>query len=443
LSRNEIGQALPLFLGVLNSGIEIVTRTPELHFTKSSVNDIGNIMLAIIELGRAYSESAAKVMRGRDSWTEKRRLAKDQRVIISRRCPAWLSVSADGKRFVVNKAAVKVIVWILEQVVAGLGVPTITRMLNEQHKPIGRKPYWNQPYVQSLIKNRELLGEYQPHEKTAGKRHPIGEPIPNYFPAVVPEDLFYRAQKAVRSRITYHGRKGHQVNLFTRLLFAPDGSALVINDKGQGKKLVAQSAIRGQGKWVSFPLDVFERCFLECLRNIQLADKSPQQGKLDAMEERLTGLQDKIAKVKQRIESEQDTDELLDLLATLNASRKRIESEIDILRTEQYTAVRVTLKQAHALWKRLQAEGGDELRERLRTLLRQVVRRIMVDVEAPTRYSRVATLSVEFHDGTNPHLRFSVRGQGKHRSFTGVLIADRNEHPAGTQRKSRRGATKT
>jgi hypothetical protein len=41
LSRNKVGEALQLFISILNCGVSIVTREPRRHHTQDSINDLG------------------------------------------------------------------------------------------------------------------------------------------------------------------------------------------------------------------------------------------------------------------------------------------------------------------------------------------------------------------------------------------------------------------
>ena len=47
-----------------------------------------------------------------------------------------------------------------------------------------------------MLRNRAALGEFQKRRKLNGKETPVGEPVPNYYPAVIDEDLFRAAQEA-------------------------------------------------------------------------------------------------------------------------------------------------------------------------------------------------------------------------------------------------------
>jgi DNA invertase Pin-like site-specific DNA recombinase len=427
LSRNEIGEALPLFLGILNAGIEIVTRTPVMHFTKASVNDVGNIIIAIIELGRAYSESAAKVQRGKDNWANKRKLAAAEKQIVTSRCPAWLELSQDGKRWIVRREAANTVRWIFKQCIAGLGSPTITRMLNEKGiPPIATKSSWNMSYVERILTSRQTIGEYQPHIVTSVVRTPVGDPIKDYYPAILDEQTFYQAQRAIKSRVRFAGRKGHRVNLFQRLLRTPDGGGYMLNDKGQGRRIVPSDARNGQTDWVTFPYDEFENTFLLWVREVQLTEKAPEQEKRDALEGRLAQLQDKIAKVKMRVASEPDVDTFLDLLSDLHQDQKAMQAQLETLKIEQHSPAQTTIDHSFKLIGRLARLTGKEreqTREQLRGIVRQLVKHIVLEIHLVSRYHRVAVAQVYFHSGEMREISVVSKGQGKRHQ---VIMANGN-----------------
>jgi len=119
------------------------------------------------------------------------------------------------KSFIVNEQRVEVIRQILDYSIAGMGQRKIASLLNEAKvEPFTKKGMWNSTYIRELIKNRALLGEFQPKHKG----EPIGKVIPDYYPAVVSEELFYRAQTASAKRLSPSsaGRRGPVFsNLFT------------------------------------------------------------------------------------------------------------------------------------------------------------------------------------------------------------------------------------
>ena len=76
-----------------------------------------------------------------------------------------------------------------------------------------------QSYIAKILANRAALGEFQPHIRVEGKRTPDGEPIEGYFPAIIDDELFYRAQHAKSQRLVGGARRKGKAftNLFSGL----------------------------------------------------------------------------------------------------------------------------------------------------------------------------------------------------------------------------------
>ena len=76
LSRNKVGEALQLFISILNSGVSIVTREPRRTYTQDSINDIASLLEPLIYMSRAHEESATKSFRLKDAWAKKKERAR-------------------------------------------------------------------------------------------------------------------------------------------------------------------------------------------------------------------------------------------------------------------------------------------------------------------------------------------------------------------------------
>src|SRR5262249_40247836 len=187
-------------------------------------------------MGRAHDESVTKSQRVGAAWANKRAQADTQP--LTAKCPAWLKLSSDRKRYEEIPERVKVVCSIFEDAVSGIGTYTITRRLNSRGiNSFGRSNGWQNSYVSKILTNRAVIGEFQPHKRLpTGKRVPVGEPIKNYFPAIVEPDLFHRAQSArADRRLAGRGRKGKYVtNLFSGMSTCFScGSHMAFENKGQ------------------------------------------------------------------------------------------------------------------------------------------------------------------------------------------------------------------
>src|SRR5262245_44893209 len=73
---------------------------------------------------------------------------------------------------------------------------------------MGRGKEWMYSYVNLILHNRAVLGEMQPHVIKDGKRVPAGQPVAGYYPQVIDEATFYKAQAALGGRKKQTGPRG-------------------------------------------------------------------------------------------------------------------------------------------------------------------------------------------------------------------------------------------
>lgn len=211
LSRQQAMKALYLLDSIVSHGVDVVTLADGMHYTKDNINDLPNLMYSLMSISRAHEESLMKSKRGTAAWNEKRRLAAEEKRPLTRKCPNWLTVNKDMTGFIVNKKRAEIINRIFELSLSGTGQRKIATILNEEQvAPFGRSD-WNTAYIRSILHSRALIGEYQPmHKKVA-----VGDPIKEYFPRIIEDDVFYRAQGLLKERQFSGGRRGKTFgNLF-------------------------------------------------------------------------------------------------------------------------------------------------------------------------------------------------------------------------------------
>ncbi len=278
LSRQPIQQALTLFLSILNAGVTIVTLTDNRTYTEGKA-DLPELITSLVTLSRAHEESLTKSVRVGAAWANKRAKAGTQP--LTAMCPAWLRLSEDRSRYEVVEDRAATIRRIFEDSVAGIGKFAITTRLNRQKVPhFGKSNGWHLSYVAKILKNRAVIGEFQPHKLSNGARRPDGEPIEDYFPAIIEDDVFYRAQLgSVQRRKNGAGRKGVGfTNLFSGIAkCAYCRSPMKFENKGKPPKgatfLVCDGARRGLGcKIARWRYDDFESTFLAFVSEIDLSE---------------------------------------------------------------------------------------------------------------------------------------------------------------------------
>jgi DNA invertase Pin-like site-specific DNA recombinase len=219
LSRQKVDVALRMFLDLLHSGITIHTVKDRQKYIPGKINNI-ELISSILVLSRANEESETKADRLAKAWNNKRNNAGNR--VITAIAPGWLTPKPDKKGFNPIPERVAIVQRIFREAAdEGMGIDLIARRLNKEGVPtFGRSKGWHISYLWKILTSRAVLGEYQPHLSKGNKRTPVGDPIPDYFPRVIEDDLFYRAQAAREQRKKGGGgRKGDGVsNLFTGIL---------------------------------------------------------------------------------------------------------------------------------------------------------------------------------------------------------------------------------
>ena len=225
LSREEERPALRLWMDILDAGINIVQLTPETIF-RHEKSDMFDIMRAIMELSRGHGESAIKSERVGAAWAEKKEHArrgirqpvkKEDRVngmaILTHNLPAWVEEQGGELRLIPARAVV--VRQIFALAAGGYGLPSIVKRLIADKVPaFGRCGAWRRSYINNILKDRRALGELQP--KRRRDRKADGDPIPNYFPAVVGEEEWLAARAGAAQRKKSPGRLGKNAERIRR-----------------------------------------------------------------------------------------------------------------------------------------------------------------------------------------------------------------------------------
>lgn len=199
LSREQVLTAQSLFLSIVQAGINLVTLADG-RLYPARTTDLGDLIISLVIMSRAHEESQTKSLRVAAAWKNKRSKAADGKPMTAR-CPAWLRLSADRASYEVIPDRVEIVRKIFEETIAGVGMYSIAKRLNKASVPafVGKNG-WHHSYIAKTLANRAVIGEFQPHVKVDSDRVPSGEPIKNYFPAIVTEDTLYRAQNAKSER---------------------------------------------------------------------------------------------------------------------------------------------------------------------------------------------------------------------------------------------------
>lgn len=287
ITRQNPQRATLIFLQILASGINVVT-LGDRRVYQAGQGDFGDLIYSVVILSRAHEESVMKSQRVGAAWKSKRNKAATEK--LTRVSPAWLNLSEDRQRFLVDGPRAALVERIFREADAGKGAYQIARQLNAENvKPLGDSQGWHESYVTRILTNRAVIGEFQPHRYVDGKRVPDGPAVPDYFPKIVQPDLYLRVQAGRSARKNRgSGRKGpSNTNLFSQVAQCGYcGGRIYLVDKGPKPKgglyLRCDNARRGIDCVASgWPLGHFERAFLTFVSEIDIQAIIDEPSRLD------------------------------------------------------------------------------------------------------------------------------------------------------------------
>jgi hypothetical protein len=325
LSREGLLKALKnSVFELIEHGITLQFLEPELAFDRQSMDGpLAHVLIALLQ--SAFQESKDKSYYARQTWERKQKQARQKRILTAM-CPNWLRV-VNGKFEVIPEAA-ESIRMIFDLKLAGLGMGTIERKLNLEapwtppKKPNG----WRISYVKKILVNSAVIGVYQPfvreevpidpkerNGEMKAVRTPAGEPIPDYYPAIVDAGIFHQVQKLLRQKGKMDGNGGGRLakakNLFPYLArCAYCQGPMAYTDKGGrgGKWYICDHGRRGKECSSDHRIhyDELETTILtNChkLRPDQILPDPDQQARgARALREKLASLEGKLAAIEQQ-----------------------------------------------------------------------------------------------------------------------------------------------
>lgn len=312
LSRERVIDALQPFLSILRAGIIVVTLADNQTYSADSVGEnFTQLIISLTIMARAHEESQTKSKRLKAANDARRNKAAAGIGRYSANMWLWLDqklVGPDKYDYVPNDNA-KAVQRIFELADSGLGQIVITRRLNEEGYPTFRKAEagWQQATVGKILGNEAVIGTYQPVHRVDGQSVPFGPPIPNYLPAVVDSDLFWRVQQKKRIRAS-SGNSGERFsNLLSGLTSCSHcGSTLRMKDGGspasKRKYLVCDKRYRARTcdqTSGTMRYDIVEQAILDNVREFML-DPTYNVGAVMASK---ASIEDAIANEQQTIDT--------------------------------------------------------------------------------------------------------------------------------------------
>jgi DNA invertase Pin-like site-specific DNA recombinase len=389
LSRLPPHEANEVIMAIVKAGVSIATTNPEQLYTLANIKRVETWIPLQVAQCLAAAESEKKAERLQDAWSAKRDdLANG--VKMSKRGPAWLKLTADRKGWVVREDKAAMVRRVFALALEGRGAKKVAEVMNRECPDGLTGRGWEPGYVCFLLRSRSVIGEYQPHQGTCAKkggikatRKPVGDPIKGYFPALVSEADFYRAQDALDKRRRSGGRTKGSPNLFNGLLVnALDGWPMVLNSSHGRKVLLSAGAVRRMPGCAFRTVDHhrFERAILSRLAELKPADVINRPGKeadqVSVWSGKLVTINRNLAAMQQQAALAEDASAFTPIIIDLARQRKEAAAELEKAKAASASREGDVLGETQSLLRLLEDCQGaecDELRRKIRAALRRLV----------------------------------------------------------------------
>lgn len=377
--------------------------------------DVFSIITLSIDASRANKESQAKSDKGLENWAFKRELAASHGVAMTAQAPAWLDTESffvmdesKGKqikrrRYVLNPDKAETVRLIFDLYQNGNGSLKIKNILNERNIPTFKgAEYWEPSIISRMLRNPATFGFYQPQKQGTGKRDliPAGEPIEDYFPAIVSRETFEQCQRIGLENNKRKGRKGKLfTNLFTGLLKCADcGEGVHLLNPGIDKRAKIPKStnyiVCRKGKFTRdcilkrLRYDDFEAVMLKAIQEINLADVLNENNPLELLIKQSRAIETKIEKNKNLLENfRQSFRESGNLPAFMIEEANNAETAnkaLEIERTElqaQMSQLNVYNANIDNALEELKNNGTYETRAKINLVLHEIIKTIVIDFE--------------------------------------------------------------
>ncbi|MBE1275108.1 recombinase family protein [Enterovibrio baiacu] len=262
LSRANINVALRQLMSIVDYGVDVITLTDNRKYTSDM--QMEDYIYCIITMQRAFDESDLKSKRLKAAHKRKREQPFESKR--SKRCPFWLTTNALKTEHIFNDFA-PLVREAFELSAQGVGAYTIAKRFNEKGWLTPKGKEWESSVIIRFLSNRQCIGEHQPCRMEGRKQIPEGEPIPDYFPRVVSDDVFFASLGQLRKRhkTQTHGSTLSHLNLLKDVGKCADcGSNLVLKTQDARKYLMCKNSAYGRCNAPKFNIAYLRDWLREC-----------------------------------------------------------------------------------------------------------------------------------------------------------------------------------
>jgi DNA invertase Pin-like site-specific DNA recombinase len=390
LSRQGIEETFKLQQDILAAGIEV-------HITQSnrvirSLDDMATAILSVVDSYAAQEYSKKLRERIGKAWRDKKAAVGNGK-LLTKSIPTWLTV-VDGKIVEVPEK-VALVKAVFAHAANGLGAKKIRKALNGSAT--------STTWISKTLRNRAVLGEFQPHRGENSQRVPDGEMVFGYYPRIISDKEWKLARAEVdrknsidtETRKLTHGatNSDRAENLFTGLIFDTTTEpvrSMWFQRKKRGNAFFVSSCQTAGMTNHRIRYDRFEKAFLSFLSDLDWkavsGEGEPEELKVKVA--KLTEVTNDLATAKARCAAREAAmaDEMdVAMLRVLAAQLAKFEAQVADLETaheaiahevESLRAKLATMDSQEELLALISDTANNDVRLRLRTEIRRRVSRI-------------------------------------------------------------------
>jgi DNA invertase Pin-like site-specific DNA recombinase len=349
LSREDPLTAMNLLHSIVFKGVTVITLRDGSIITRENFFNLSIFLPSIVKSALANEENQKKSMRIKESWISRRKKMVEGQ-FIGGKIPFWLNKNADGALSIIEERA-KTIRKIFDMAYGGMGFRSIMHKLATNKTSTFRaNVHWSKGGINYLLRNIAVYGAIQPYILDNKKRVPTGEPIENYYPAILTKDKFLAVQNKIAKRITYGGgRAGDNVsNLFSGICKCSKcGDSIILTKKGaHDTSYLTCSAYHWHHQCRSSIINYYmvEKALLDYIAKdadaIQYfsSDDSAQQmqQRIDETKALLLDVEQKVSKLTDLVEQSDAPEPLVLRLKERIAEQHKLKDQLAVLIGNQY-----------------------------------------------------------------------------------------------------------
>ncbi|WP_390887722.1 recombinase family protein [Comamonas antarctica] len=224
LTRQDLTIAVPLLIQLVNSGLLLVTLQDNKIWSQDSLRDMSDFMLSVLMLGRGHDESQRKSSRVRAAFDAQRNSLSRQAFGSA---PGWLERTDKNSPWIVVEQKAESVRKVFALAAQGFGSPAIAKEANREKWVVPTrlgKSTWHSRMAGYIVRNRAVLGEHEYRIRTheANSEHWEGKAtgivVQDFYPRIVEEAMWHKAQASVNTRVTPRRRDEHYYNIWAGLL---------------------------------------------------------------------------------------------------------------------------------------------------------------------------------------------------------------------------------